>query len=501
MQLGRLSITLRRIRFKPWVYLCSASLSLCFSVYIPESSLPAVFVFMGSGFFCAALGTAWFGAPAGTGGGSRTFAAPFLIALAAGMIAGGGVHYTSLRDAPFTGLKREKVVGITGICGQDSTSLSPERFSVPLRLERVEAANGIQTGASGMITVFADSPRPAYKGERIVLEGRFDPEGEDLFFGNNLSADRNRKFAASLYRFRYSALTGIKNRIRRTGARSAPLFEALFLGVKENLGILEGELFKRAGASHILALSGMHLGIIGGLLFVVLRPLIGKRRAFYVLSFIILIYIGLTGFRSALLRAGLMFFLFGLGRIYGRKPDIRSVFFASFLLLSVLTPGALFSLSFQLSFLALGGILFITPVLHSAWRGYIPDPVSLPVSASIGAQTAGAPIVAASFGVIYPVGILSSMIITPLVTVFMAGGIAALIMPVPAVSSFLFFILDHLYDIITALLRFAGFVPALNIQSDILISILWIGPALCLLLPLFISFRRRKQYRILYETA
>lgn len=492
MPRGRQSITLNRINVQPWVYLLIASAALCGGVYVPVAPLRGAGTVLAAGSLCAAFGIA-FSFPSRFLCKKQAGVFPrALIALAAGFIAGGVIQYSLARQIPFTGIPAEGVVSIEGVCEKDSTKVSSEKQVVPLAMERVTGRNGISAGASGTVTAFVSADTPFFRGERVLLRGGFI---QDMVFHGALEHSGENRYARPLLRFRKRALMDIERKIQGTGAASGPLFAALFLGVKDDLGTLEAELFKKGGCTHILALSGMHLGIISGLLFLVFRPFTGKRGTFFVVSVIIALYIGLTGFRSALLRAGLMFFLFGIVRISGRKGDIRSVFLLSFLILALLTPKALHTLSFQLSFLALGGILFLSPAIHALWKSAVPDVISLSVSASAAAQTATAPVVAAAFGTIYPAGIISSMVITPLITLFMSGGIIALVLPSPRAAAYIFSGLDYLYRGILRLLDIASAVPALTVSSPAVGKLLWAGTALCLAVPAARAFRYRNQYR------
>ncbi len=492
MPRGRQSITLNRINVEPRVYLLIASAALCCGVYVPGASLRWAGIVLAAGFCCAAFGIAC-SFPSRFLYKLQAWRGPFLLlALSAGLIAGGVIQYTLARQTPFIGIPAAWVVRIEGVCEKDSTKVSSEKQVVPLAMERVTGRNGISAGASGTVTAFVSAETPFFRGERVVLRGGFT---EDLVFHGALESGGENRYSHPLLQFRKRALEGIEKKIHNAGAASGPLFAALFLGVKDDLGTLEAELFKKGGCTHILALSGMHLGIISGLLFLVFRPVAGKRRTFFVVAVIVALYIGLTGFRSALVRAGLMFFLFGIVRISGRKGDIRSVFLLSFLILALLTPKALHTLSFQLSFLALGGILFLSPAIHSLWKSAVPDVISLPVSASVAAQTATAPVVAAAFGTIYPAGIISSMVITPLITLFMSGGIIALVIPFPRLAGVVFSGLDYLYRGILRLLDIASAVPALTVTSAAAAKLLWAGTALCLVIPAARAFRYRKQYR------
>ncbi len=421
-----------------------------------------------------------------------------LLAVSVGMIIGATVLYTNTAGSPFTGIPREEVVEMKGVCTKDSSVLSKDRSVLSLAMQSVSDRRKTTTSASGIVTAFLDSERPIYRGEEIILTGRF---GTEAFFWGTRIEPETRRFTHPLDNVRYRMLSRVQRKLRSYDAASAPLFEALFLGVKDDLGTIEADLFKKAGCTHILALSGMHLGILSGLLFLVFKPLTGKKGTFCIVTVIVIIYIALTGFRSSLVRAGMMFFLYGLGTLLRNKADIRSVFFASFMMLTVITPRAVYTLSFQLSFLALGGILFIAPAVHRFWKSYVPDIISLPVSASLGAQTATAPVIASVFGTIYPVGILSSLVLTPIISLFMVCGMIAVLVPFPSVGNLFFVVIDRIYAGILWILRGASAIPAIHVGSGGVQNILWFGTALCIFIPAAAAFRYRKQYTLMMHNG
>ena len=87
-------------------------------------------------------------------------------------------------------------------------------------------------------------------------------------------------------------------------------------------------------------------------------------------------------------------------------------------------PFQAFSLSFQLSFLALAGILVLGPLVRRPLEGRIPRLILAPLAMSIGAQIATLPLVAAAFGSYYPSGLVASLILVPLTTAFLWAGLA-----------------------------------------------------------------------------
>lgn len=223
----------------------------------------------------------------------------------------------------------------------------------------------------------------------------------------------------------------VKSRLSRMGTEDAPLFMALFLGSRDDLGDAESFFFRRAGAIHLLALSGFHLGILSFILIGLLSPLMGKTRAVVLAVFGLVIYLFVAGPKVSLFRAVVMFGMLGFCRFVGLRARGLDVLGFSFLLSALVQPSSLTTLSFQLSYLALGGIMLLSPPFQGLFTTWMPKVLRFPIAAAIGAQLLTAPILISRFGLLYPIGLLSGLVLTPLVTAFMWGGLALVFLPLP----------------------------------------------------------------------
>jgi competence protein ComEC len=214
------------------------------------------------------------------------------------------------------------------------------------------------------------------------------------------------------------------------------LFLALLTGYRDGLSPEESRIFREAGCSHILALSGMHLGILSGVILFILRPLPGRKPAFLISCVLILCYLFLTGFGISLVRAALMYFLYGLNSAFYRKSRGIDVLILSFVIVTAASPASFYTLSFQLSFLAVGGMLVAAPAFERLFQAWLPSFIRTPLAFSAGAQLPVIPLLMLSFGVIYPVGLIAGIIIAPMVTLFIWAGLVFLVTDLKAVSFF-----------------------------------------------------------------
>ena len=137
--------------------------------------------------------------------------------------------------------------------------------------------------------------------------------------------------------------------------------KSLFLGEKSALSKNERNLYQEAGIAHILAVSGLHLSLVGATCFMLLR-LLGMElsHASILSSFFVFSFALFTGASGSTLRAMLMFFVYFLGKNLGRGQDRISSLSLSLLLLLFLQPLFLYSVGFQCSFYSLFLLLLLS---------------------------------------------------------------------------------------------------------------------------------------------
>lgn len=144
--------------------------------------------------------------------------------------------------------------------------------------------------------------------------------------------------------------------------------EALFLGWDDDLQEETEENFQRAGITHLLCVSGLHVGIVALLVGYCLSFLSNKRRTRIIKGCIqiavIWFFVALTGMAPGTMRAGLMFSLVVIGQMFFQRPPTLNAIAASALILLLCRPLLLFDVSFQLSYSAVLGIVIFVPRLN-----------------------------------------------------------------------------------------------------------------------------------------
>jgi competence protein ComEC len=174
--------------------------------------------------------------------------------------------------------------------------------------------------------------------------------------------------------------------------RELSVASALILGYRSGLDHETRDNYAGSGAMHILAVSGLHVGILYVLLVWLTGFLKRVRYLSPVIPAIILIviwfYAFLTGLSPSVTRAAIMFSFLAAARFWNRPAEILNTVSSSAILQLIADPLALFMAGFQLSYLAVAGIIIFQPVIYSAIRlkNYIADRIWALVSLSFSAQ-------------------------------------------------------------------------------------------------------------------
>jgi competence protein ComEC len=174
------------------------------------------------------------------------------------------------------------------------------------------------------------------------------------------------------------------------------------------------EIFAEAGIMHILAVSGLHVGIIAAALFFLLNFLkLPKKLKLTILILFLIIYASITGYQPSVLRATIMFILLIGGKLINRNRNLfLSLFFAAFLIL-LLNPLVLYDAGFLLSFMVTFFLIYLSPILQEQFSKilvWIKDPLSVSIASWIGIF----PLSAYFFNKVSIISIVVNIFIVPL---------------------------------------------------------------------------------------
>jgi competence protein ComEC len=140
-------------------------------------------------------------------------------------------------------------------------------------------------------------------------------------------------------------------------------------------------------------------------------------------AIVILFYQFLAGFMPSLVRATAMILIGGAAMLFDRDQEPLNLLALACIGIVLGDPFQAFSLSFQLSFLALLGMLVLGPLIRFPLEGRLPRFLITAIAASAAAQAATLPLVIARFGVYYPSGLVASLVLVPLTTALLWAGL------------------------------------------------------------------------------
>ena len=216
-------------------------------------------------------------------------------------------------------------------------------------------------------------------------------------------------------------------------AENNALTKAIILGDRSSLSRSTVAAFRTAGAAHLLALSGMHLSIIYVILYRLLSVLGGSPAARKTRSSLIIVltlfYTFLCGCGASLLRAWFFILLNEAGRMLHRPQPPSHVFCAALTLHLLFRPDMITSVGFQLSYLAMMGIVFVWPYLRALYAGEGLGPkIWSAATLTISCQFFTAPMTLFYFGTFPKHFLITNLVAAPLMSIVMSADLLALLM-------------------------------------------------------------------------
>lgn len=255
-------------------------------------------------------------------------------------------------------------------------------------------------------------------------------------------------------------------RSQNLGDNELEILSALTLGYKRELDPDTKRVFASAGAMHILAVSGLHVGIVYLILVALLGFLKIRKTGKFVFVFSVLTAIWMfafvTGLSPSVSRAATMFTFFVIGNNLKRQVNVYNSLAGSALFLLLINPNNLFEVGFQLSYSAVFGIVFLQPkfeklvsvnnrIIRYFWQL---------LTVSVAAQIATFPLTAFYFNQFPTYFWLTNLIVIPAVVLLIPLGIAILIFhAVPHLGIFLSLIIDRILSWLYLILQFIEQLP------------------------------------------
>ena len=208
-------------------------------------------------------------------------------------------------------------------------------------------------------------------------------------------------------------------------ARIRAVVKALAYGYQDEIPAGIEESFRQSGAIHLLALSGMHLGLLYGLLLKLLAlignsPTVKRIRSTVIIAALWAFTI-FTGCGVSILRAAVMFSIYEAGVLAGRRRNGINALSLSAIIITVADPSAPSGISFQLSYAAMTAIFLIFPHLRAIvkTRNRISGRIADACAMTIACQATTAPIILLHFGTFAFFSLLANLLCAPIVSVAM----------------------------------------------------------------------------------
>jgi len=378
------------------------------------------------------------------------------------------------------------------------------RFTVKIE-ENIDSTKKLPASGTLLVTIKDSAAKGLYYGDELLIPANYTPidppfnpaefnykaylankniyyqsflyHGQYVVIGHNAG---NAIIAYSL-RLRQRLIEKLKTNMHDTAAIAVA--SALILGYKADLSSDVVQAYSKTGAIHVLTISGLHVGIIYlllSLIFSFLNPYKYGRvvKAVLIIS-LIWYYALLTGLAPAVCRASVMISLVIIGRTYSRYLNTLNLLAASAFIMLLYNPFLIADVGFQLSYLAIGGLIIFRPVVYGwlKFRNWWADKIWSLCSISIAAQVITFPLSAFYFHQFPVYFLLSNILVIIPVTLIIYAGLLELLLPQMAyVSKALGYVLEKTILLMNKALLFIEHAPFASINK------IWINSAEYLLL-------------------
>ncbi len=259
-------------------------------------------------------------------------------------------------------------------------------------------------------------------------------------------------------------------------SNEASLLGGINLGEKENIDNNFRNDLVTTGTIHIIALSGYNVTIVANALrdFLIQILSVSKNIAAFGGAFGIILFVAMTGFQSSAIRAGIMALIGLFARNKGRTYDaFRALIFAGFIMILWNPKYLVYDISFQLSFLATLGIIFITPILEQKFAR-IPSkilwfiPIRELMSVTLGAQIGVLPFILYKMGTLSLIALPANIFVLPLIPYTMGiGALAGFVGMMSSAFAYPITLITHLFlKYITGTIEFFAKIPYASVSIN-----------------------------------
>ncbi len=306
---------------------------------------------------------------------------------------GGSVRFqTSLPDVDEHSLQFYNGQGDITIEGMVSTEPEPGNTTSSFQFSASNLkSNGDHLEVNGKAAINVLRYQEYHYGDILRVTGKLEtpPEYEDFSFKDYLA----RRGIYSIVNYPgieivdtgkgskvLTVIYDLRNRLSQSLSLALPepqasLAQGILLGLRGNIPYSLNQAFARTGTTHVLAISGINITIVIGMLLAAGIWLFGKRYSIYIWLALVIIwlYALLTGMNPPVVRGAIMGSIFLIAEFLGRQRSaLTALTFAAAVMVGI-QPLVLWDASFQLSFLAMTGLILISPYLQTWGRKGLPN--------------------------------------------------------------------------------------------------------------------------------
>jgi competence protein ComEC len=280
-------------------------------------------------------------------------------------------------------------------------------------------------GCAGLLAL-RTAPGALPAGARAVLVG--------VFRAPTLLRVDHARVLAGPRALRFRLRDRAARRIERLYGPRAPLVKALVLGARDDLDPKWRQTFADAGVAHLLAISGLHVGIVAAWVALAAGAVVRREWAAWLAVAFTWTYVGLLGLTAPAVRAAALVTVAAAARLRHRHPPPEAILAVTALAVLVADPLAATEVGAWLSVAATWGTGGAVRWLHrraGRGRGGPRSPVLVLCAASVGATLATAPLAAFAFGSVAPIGVVTNLVVVPLAGLAVPAVFASLLVGGP----------------------------------------------------------------------
>ncbi len=345
------------------------------------------------------------------------------------------------------------------------TVLNKEKYIFTLQLKAIDIGNGwINCSGKILVNSFTKIPDILY-GDMIILKGKlYRPHNfntstpfsyrnylarQDIYSILSVKKDTSVSVVKMtennniIKRIIYKTRKYLKAILERTlSTKEAGIMKALLLGDRSHIPKYIKQLFIETGTAHILAISGLHVGIIAGIVVILFKTLpIPRAWQFFMAILSLIAYALITGARPSVIRATIMMCIFLGGVILEREQNLLNTISVAAFIILISNPFSLFDIGFQLSFACVLSIILFADKIKAFFikrikilqDGKIYGKVkgililiiySVSISFAVWIGIAG--LIAYYFHIITPITVLANLFVIPLLFIIITLGLGTL---------------------------------------------------------------------------